>query len=319
MATYRSIHTKIWNDPIVEELSPISKLLFIYLLTNNHRNEACLYQLSYKKISNEIGANIDDVHIAMQELISSGRVVYSDTSGYIWVINALKYQVLNPNCKIAVIHNISICSDDSLKLQFIEKYKVAIPELNDLKPLSNGLETVTQPLGNGLETVTQPSNRNRNRNSNSPSNSSSLFSLSDNLDVIPKISISNENSLVDNPVVEETQKKKKPSEYGLQYAEYFKTLIPVTQKATKTDIENWGRAFDLMVKTDKRQPSEIYEVTKWARGDPFWKTNFFSATKLRNKNKNDEYYYDVFLAKMKSERKNNGTANRIEIPTARSY
>ena len=40
----RYVNTRFWNDTYVSSLDPIEKLLFIYLLTNEHTNISGVYE-----------------------------------------------------------------------------------------------------------------------------------------------------------------------------------------------------------------------------------------------------------------------------------
>jgi hypothetical protein len=62
----------------------------------------------------------------------------------------------------------------------------------------------------------------------------------------------------------------------------------------------WGKAFDDLVRLDKREPSEIREVARWARRDPFWSAQFLSPLKLRDRNREGVQYFDVFSERMRT-------------------
>lgn len=99
---------------------------------------------------------------------------------------------------------------------------------------------------------------------------------------------------------------------GKDYAKYFKTLLPESQKVTNSDLINWAKTFDDLMKIDCRSPDEIYKVSEWARKDEFWESNFLSARKLRNKDKNGVMYYDIFLKKMNNGVNLNGKPKLIK-------
>jgi hypothetical protein len=106
--------------------------------------------------------------------------------------------------------------------------------------------------------------------------------------------------------------KPEVSQEGKVYANYFKELLPPTQKITDSDLKNWGDTFDKLMRIDRRPREEIYQITEWARKDAFWgeQGNFLSACKLRSKSKDGVLYYDIFLQKFKRERiRTNGSAN----------
>ncbi|GAB1372805.1 hypothetical protein MASR1M45_28680 [Candidatus Kapaibacterium sp.] len=105
------------------------------------------------------------------------------------------------------------------------------------------------------------------------------------------------------------------SEEGKEYANFFKGLLPPTQKVTEADLKNWADTFDKLVRIDKRSKDEVYQVTEWARKDSFWgeQGNFLSACKLRNKSKDGVLYYDMFLQKFKQRSKSNGTSQGQQV------
>ena len=110
--------------------------------------------------------------------------------------------------------------------------------------------------------------------------------------------------------------KSEISEEGKEYANFFKELLPPTQKVSDSDLKNWGDTFDKLVRIDKRPREEIYQITEWARKDSFRgeQGNFLSACKLRSKSKDGVLYYDMFLQKFTRERsKSNGTANGHQV------
>lgn len=106
MATYRQIHTKIWSSPDFQQLSPHAKLVFIYLFSNSHRNEAALYRITPKTISNETDLTVAEVDNAMAELEGAGLVKYDRDAYIVWVVNAVKYQKLSPNELKAIDRNL---------------------------------------------------------------------------------------------------------------------------------------------------------------------------------------------------------------------
>jgi len=109
--------------------------------------------------------------------------------------------------------------------------------------------------------------------------------------------------------------KSEISEEGKEYANFFKGLLPPTQKVTEADLKNWADTFDKLVRIDKRSRDEVYQVTEWARKDSFWgeQGNFLSACKLRNKSKDGVLYYDMFLQRFKQRSKSNGTSQGQQV------
>ena len=87
------------------------------------------------------------------------------------------------------------------------------------------------------------------------------------------------------------------------YANFFKDLLPSSQKVTESMFSSWEKTYIELLEKDKRDKDEVYSVTEWARRDVFWGRNFLSASKLRRKNKEGVFYYDIFLTQMKGVKK----------------
>ncbi len=103
------------------------------------------------------------------------------------------------------------------------------------------------------------------------------------------------------------------SQDALDFASWFKTLLPKAQKVSQSNLKDWAKTYDDCIRLDSRARDEILAVCEWARADTFWSANFQSASKLRQKNKTGVQYFDVFLQQMN---KNNGTARNIHNGTA---
>ena len=48
-------------------------------------------------------------------------------------------------------------------------------------------------------------------------------------------------------------------------------------------LEKWAYGFEKMIRLDKRDPTRIKEVMRWALKNSFWRSNILSAAKLREK------------------------------------
>ena len=88
------------------------------------------------------------------------------------------------------------------------------------------------------------------------------------------------------------------SHAGLDFAEWFRSTLPERVSLAKGWREQWGRAFDALVRIDKRDPEEIWRVAKWGRADSFWASRFLSPLKLRKRNQEGVAYFDAFSAQM---------------------
>jgi len=51
----RLINTRFWSDNFIQELNPLDRYLFLYLLTNEHANISGVYELPLKTMVTSIG------------------------------------------------------------------------------------------------------------------------------------------------------------------------------------------------------------------------------------------------------------------------
>lgn len=143
MAIYRQIHIKIWSSPDFQQLSPHGKLVFIYLFSNSHRNEACLYKITPKTISNETDLTIEQVNEVISEIENAGMVKYDRDNFILWVINAVKYQKLNTNEKKGILNSLKPIKDHPFYNEFMDKYSEVFESLpksseDDIKSSGKG-------------------------------------------------------------------------------------------------------------------------------------------------------------------------------------
>jgi len=122
MANYRSVHVKIWSDPIIENLPANARYVFIYLITCPARNESALYDITWKRIAQDTGLTISQVAKAIGVLVETRRIMYDEETATVWVINAVKHQALNDNCRKSIFTDLERCSSPSLATSFASFY-----------------------------------------------------------------------------------------------------------------------------------------------------------------------------------------------------
>jgi len=101
MSKLRSVSTAFWSDPFIEDLTPLHKLLFIYLITNDKTNMLGIYEASIKKISNETDIKREVVKEGIDLFIKKEKVKYIDN--YVVLVNYMKHQHFNTNMKKSAI------------------------------------------------------------------------------------------------------------------------------------------------------------------------------------------------------------------------
>lgn len=124
----------IWTDPWMQSLSAIPKLLFFYLWTNDHRNLACLYQISVKTMIDESGLNENEIRDSLAKL--DPKVRYDWDNHICWVRSFVKRQFLryghiSPKIVSGITKNlITLPQGHPFIIEFLDFY----PELNIFYP-----------------------------------------------------------------------------------------------------------------------------------------------------------------------------------------
>jgi hypothetical protein len=100
----------------------------------------------------------------------------------------------------------------------------------------------------------------------------------------------------------EKSPEREPSTEQIQFAIWFKSSLPKDQQdhLPKNWLKAWSEIHEKLVRIDKRTPEKIREVCQWARTDDFWQKQFRSPAKLRERDKQRTFYFDVFTAQMKA-------------------
>ena len=90
---YKTISESFWTDPKVRNLTPIDKLLFLYLISNPHSHYSGLYYLPPTFISEEIGVSVKAVLEGLGNLESINILRYDKVNSVVWIINMCGYQM----------------------------------------------------------------------------------------------------------------------------------------------------------------------------------------------------------------------------------
>lgn len=130
----RSINTKIWQDAWFETLSTEEKLLFIYLLTNDHTTIVGVYELSVRRMAFETGLSEETIRKGFErfEMVTKAFLIIDS---FVFLPNFLKHQRLNTNMQKAAV-----------------KIFADLPEVVQEAILGNGYQTIRkdyQTIRNG--------------------------------------------------------------------------------------------------------------------------------------------------------------------------
>jgi len=138
----------LWSDPFIESLSPMGKLLYLYLITSPHTNNMGILEVSRKRISIDTGMDDKSINVEMDFLKKSGKVVEID--GVIWLVKFIANQT---SCSPKIVEGLKRLSEQikSPKLRRLiwQHYPYAmkvIPTGGDgTDTLSDGMDTLSIP------------------------------------------------------------------------------------------------------------------------------------------------------------------------------
>lgn len=138
--SYSKIHRGIWRDERFLKLSNDTRLMFIYLITNNHCNNIGAYFLPINYIEFDLGWTKKKGLETLQELIDRGFVMYDNTNFIVYIINFVKYNPLyGPNQMKSAISNFN-----------------ELPNIPILQGLASYLDTIRKVSSNLLRGVPIP-------------------------------------------------------------------------------------------------------------------------------------------------------------------
>lgn len=123
MADFRQIKTRTWSDSWFASLPADYKLLFLYLITNNHASVCGLYELSIRVASFETGLDRETVRRGIEVFIEAEKVAYDFDAGVVWVINMWKHQgTRSPKLRDRIKADIEAVPNCALKSRFLELF-----------------------------------------------------------------------------------------------------------------------------------------------------------------------------------------------------
>lgn len=126
----RVLSTNFWTDNWVEELEPVEKLVFIYLITNPLNNIAGVYKIHTKRIAYETGMEKNEIEKILQKFCDAKKIIRHEE--WMVIVNFIKNQSKNPKVENG-IKRIVETLPESL---FIAIYESLWKPLYSLSPLS---------------------------------------------------------------------------------------------------------------------------------------------------------------------------------------
>jgi len=135
----RRFDTAYWNDPDIMKLPMKAKLLYIYLWTNVHCNQAGLYEIAPETISFETGLTAEELPELLKLLVK--KIAWLPEQNLIWVKNFLHRQSKSPQFLTAAAKCLENINNDGLVKEYVDYnlgYSLSIP-------YREGIDTVSIP------------------------------------------------------------------------------------------------------------------------------------------------------------------------------
>jgi hypothetical protein len=86
---YHTVHSAIWEDEKIQEVSTDAVLLYVYLFSNYRCSFSGIYKISPKTIENE--TRLPEVRSLLTELSKEGLIAYDFKKNAVWVRGKLKH------------------------------------------------------------------------------------------------------------------------------------------------------------------------------------------------------------------------------------
>lgn len=146
MAEFRHVHCKTWRDDWFSELDTDSKLLWLYLITNQATSVSGIYQLPRKFIAFETGLSVKRIDEIMKHFKSAGKIDYDDS--VIWICKMREYQAGNsPKVATRITLDFDSVPNCRVKGIYAQKYgidTVSIPTQESVSDTDTDTDTETE-------------------------------------------------------------------------------------------------------------------------------------------------------------------------------
>ncbi|GAG51156.1 unnamed protein product, partial [marine sediment metagenome] len=125
----RGFNTNYWTDPFVRKLNAHGKLLFSYLWTNDHCNQAGVYEIDLETIAFETKLPEEELPDLLQRL--EPKVKWFQDKDVIWVRNFISHQAKSPKFLIAAANCLKKLNSNGISSEVVsfnlECHRISIP------------------------------------------------------------------------------------------------------------------------------------------------------------------------------------------------
>jgi hypothetical protein len=154
MAEYRTLKMSFWSDPYIEELPPMTKLTYLYLVTSPHTNNLGVLGVSRRKMAYETGLTEQQIDEQIKRLKADGKVMEDGNS--VLVLNFIKNQTTiskfimrNLKALLKEVESPLLRKALTCKYPFLRRSEEELQDTRDLEGVSEvpeTEETVSIPL-----------------------------------------------------------------------------------------------------------------------------------------------------------------------------
>ncbi len=148
VAKQRIVNTKFWDDSYIAGLSPLEKLVFLYLITNPLTNISGVYELPLKRAAFDIGMSGKDIEVVFKKFETDGKL--ARFGSWVGVVNFVKHQTLNPKIKIGILQELRKAPKQVVDRVSIDYQILSIPSESlsySNSNLNTNLNSNALPLG----------------------------------------------------------------------------------------------------------------------------------------------------------------------------
>jgi len=145
VAKYRQIHITFWQDPFIEELEPLEKYFYLYLMTNSKTTQCGCYEISMRLIKYETGLNQEQIIDSIAKLEQHNKIAYNADSREFLLLNWLKHNSYrSPKVKTCIMSEI-----ENIKTEEFKEYVSSI--FNEKTSIDSLSIVYTKSIDTGLQ------------------------------------------------------------------------------------------------------------------------------------------------------------------------
>lgn len=167
MSKIRYVNTKFWDDDYIGDLSPLEKLVFIYLLTNANTNILGIFEITDKRISFDTGISRPELKVILERFSNDRKI--RRIGDHVAMLNFVKHQSYKGKLLTAAQNVFRALPSEVIEDQEVKKIGEYLNSLS--KEYGYPIDTPSIPQSYPTDTA------NHNSNSNSNSNSNNTLSL----------------------------------------------------------------------------------------------------------------------------------------------